>query len=284
MQNAVNLYFPKNVLNISAPIQGVTKGTTKLDNSLSIATGLQGDSIAILEQLKEKSTIIFNDLELWWTRSQSGSDSLHQIVNLIKLFGNKHLFVLDCNNIFYQHIRQYTNIDEQILATITTSSLNISEIKEIILNRHQSGGMKFILNNIEEDKLNLRTLNNIFRKITSYTNGNIGMAFYMWLGSITEINKTNMHFSDFEKHTLPIISNSEWENMLMQIIMHKQISLGRLKQVYYSESEDYVNNNLQSLLRAGLVVKTASNSYSISPYIIPYLTKYFQNKLQYGKV
>ena len=251
---------------------------------MSIATGFQGDSISIIKQLKKKSTIVFEDLELWWTRSPSGSDCLKQIVNLIKLFSNKHLFVLDCNILFYQHIRQYINIDEELLATISTSSLSISDISEIIMSRHHSGGMKFFWQNKAEDKLNTRQLNKLFRKITSYTDGNIGMAFYMWLGNIATIEKTEIHFANFEKLHLPTITNAEWENMLMQILMHKHITLRRLKQVYHTESEDYVNSNLQSLIRAGLVIKTASNGYCISPYIITYLTKYFQNKLDYDKV
>ena len=57
--------------------------------------------------------------------------------------------------------------------------------------------------------------------------------------------------------------------------MHKHLTLKRLRQVYHTESEDYVSGNLQSLIRAGLVIKTASNYYSISPYILSYLVKYF---------
>ncbi len=281
MKNAVNFYFPKNVIAISAPVEGVDKGTEILDNAFSMATGFQGDSIAIIKQLKKKSTLVFEDLELWWTRSPSGSACLEQIVHLIKLFRNKHLFVLDCNILFYQHIRQYINIDEELLATINTSALSVSEISEIIMNRHHSGGMKFIWQNKVEDNLNTRQLNNLFRKITSFTDGNIGMAFYMWLGNIVEIQKAEMQFADFENHHLPKITNAEWENMLMQILMHKHLTFRRLKQVYHTETEDYVNSNLQSLIRAGLVIRTASNGYCISPYIITYLVKYFQNKLEH---
>ncbi len=281
MQNAVNFYFPKNVITLTAPVEGADKGTEILDNAFSMATGLQGDSIAIIKQLKRKSTIVFEDLELWWTRSPDGSACLKQIVRLIKLFRNKHLFVLDCNILFYQHIRQYMNIDEELLATISTSSLSTSEISEIILKRHHSGGMKFIWQNKAEDIIKTRQLNNLFRRITTSTDGNIGMAFYMWLGNITEIRKAEMQFANFENHRLPNIANAEWENMLMQILMHKHLTIKRLKKVYHTETEDYVNRNLQSLLRAGLVIKTASNCYCISPYIVSYLVKYFQKKLEY---
>jgi len=284
MQIAVNVFFPKNVIRITAPIEGTHKGTELLDKALSIASGFNGDSISIMKQIQKKSTIVFEDLELWWTRCPSGSDSLIQIVKLIKLFGNKHIFVLDCNILFYQHIRQYIKINEQLLATINISSLNISEITDIIISRHHSGGMKFYWQNKAEDKLNARQLNKLFSKITSYTEGNIGMAFYMWLGNITKIEKTEIHFANFDKLQLPSISNAEWENMLQQILMHKRISLRRLKQVYYTDSEDYLNSNLLSLVRAGLVIKTVSNSYCISPYIITYLTKYLQTKLDYDKV
>ena len=132
--------------------------------------------------------------------------------------------------------------------------------------------------------MNMRKINNLFRKITSLTDGNIGMAFYVWLGNIIEIRKAEIHFANFENRHLPKITNAEWENMLMQILMHKHLTFKRLRQVYHTETEDYVNSNLQSLIRAGLVIKTASNYYCISPYILSYLVKYFQNKLEHDTV
>lgn len=279
MQNAVNVYLPKNVIRVSAPLSGALSGTEILDNALAVATGYEGDSISIMKQIKKKSTIVFEDLELWWTRCNSGSVNLNQIVDLIKLFGSKHIFVLDCNTIFFQHIRQYIKIEDHLLATINTTPLSISEIKESILSRHRTGGMSFVWQSKTENKLSTQQINKLFSKITSYTEGNIGMAFYMWLGNITHINKTELHFDNFEKLQLPAILNAEWENMLVLILMHKQITVRRLKQVYHTDSEANVMANLQSLIRAGLVLKTASGNYTISPFLISYLTKYLQNKI-----
>lgn len=223
-------------------------------------------------------------MELWWTRSPSGSEHLIRIINLIKQFGNTHLFVLDCNTIFYQHIRQYLPIDEQLLDTIITSSLPISEIEKAIMNRHRSGGMKFIWKNKSEDKMSSRGKSELFRKITAQTEGNIGMAFYMWIGNISSIEGNEINLSDFNNQQLPVITNPEWENMLVQILMHKKITLKRLKEVYHNENDYDVENNLQSLIRAGLVVKISSNSYTASPYMLPYLMKYLHNKLKYATV
>jgi hypothetical protein len=183
---------------------------------------------------------------------------------------------------FYEHVRKYLAIDEQLLATITTASFTISEITEAIVNRHHSGGMKYIWQDVPEDKLSSRQQNNLFRKITSQTEGNIGLAFYMWLGNISDIKKNEIYLSDFKNQELPELTNPEWENMLTQILMHKHISLRRLKQVYQTEKVGTVENTVQSLLRTGLVLKTASNSYSISPYVIPFLTKYLHKKLEHA--
>lgn len=278
MQNAVNLYCPKNIISIPVPIYGVIEGSDMLNNALANATGFDGDAVTILRQVKKKSTIIFEDLELWWTRSESGSACLLEILNLIEQFGNTHLFVIDCNSYFYEHIRQYLPIDEQLLATIITSSLPISEIEKMIMDRHRSGGMKFIWKDTEESKLGSREKNKLFRKITAQTDGSIGMAFYMWIGNITNIEKDEIHLSNFDNHSLPLITNPVWENMLMQILMHKKISVKRLKEVYRFENELYIDNALRSLIRTGLLVKTTSNSYSVSPYILPYFIDYLAKK------
>jgi len=279
MHHAINQYYHKNVITISAPSQGALNDLEILDNAFANATGFDGDTTSILKQVKKKSTIVFEDLEMWWTRSASGSENLIRIIKLIKQFGNTHLFVLDCNTIFYQHIRQYLPLDEQLLATIITSSLPISEIEKEIMNRHRSGGMKFIWENKAEDKLSPKEKSNLFRKITAQTEGNIGMSFYLWIGHISKIEKNEIHFSDFNTQSFPVISNPEWENMLIQILMHKKITLNRLKEVYFAENGNDVENNLQSLFRTGLVVKSTSNSYSVSPYVLPYLMKYLYNKL-----
>jgi amino acid transporter len=281
MQNALNLYFPKNVVTVTAPSDGVSKGTDSLNSAFAMATGLKGSSSEIVKQLPKKSTLVFEDLELWWTRTPSGSESLEQIIELIKRYGHIHVFVLDCNRYFYEHIRQFLPIDEQLLATITTGSLTISQITETILNRHHSGGMKFIWQDIPEDKLNSRQVNNVFRKITAQTDGNIGMALFRWLGNIADIDKNEMHLSDFINNGLPAVLSPDWENMLWQFLLHKHITLRRLKQVYSADTGDEVENNIQSLLRTGLVIRTSVNSYCLSPYALPFIMKYLHQKQEY---
>ncbi len=278
IQNAINLYCPRNVISIPAPEQGNLSGPEMLNNALANATGFDGDAHAILKQVKKKSTIYFEDLELWWTRSESGTRYLQEIINLMRQFGGTHLFVLDCNIFFYEHIRQYLAIDERLLATIITSSLPISEIKNVIMNRHKSGGMKFIWHDKEENKLGAREKNELFRKITIQTEGSIGMALHMWIGNISKIEKNDIYFSNFENYSLPSIKNPEWENMLTQVLMHKKITAKRLKEVYQSENELDIETTLQSLIRAGLLVKTTTNCLSVSPYILPYLIKYLAKK------
>jgi len=278
VQNAVSLYFPKNIISIVAPTRDRVMNKEILDNAFVNATGLKGDATSILKQVKKKSTIIFQDLELWWTRSTTGSECIIQIIQLIKQFSSTHLFILECNTLFYRHIRQHLPIDNHLLETIVTASLPISEIKKAIMKQHHIGGVDFIWKNKTEDELRLREINNIFKIITAQTEGNIGMALYMWIGSISSFEKNEIHFSDFSLRELPTITKPEWENMLVQILMHKRISLSRLSEVYRYENKYDVENNLQSLIRTGLVVKTIANSYSISPYILPYLLKYLHKK------
>ncbi|MDT8308629.1 MAG: hypothetical protein RQ866_03805, partial [Bacteroidales bacterium] len=262
------------------PVTTGMVGSDRLNKALAAATGIHDSSTAIMKSIKKGSTIVFEDLELWWTRSDNGDESVLEIINLINQYGARHLFMLDCNIHFYRHISKYSSIEDYLLATVFTSGLKISDVQKIILNRHSSGGMQFLWRGIKEEQLNSRQMHRLFHRITATSDGNIGMAFYLWLGEITDVNQTTISFGAFEKKSLPVIDNPDWENMLIQILMHKKINLFRLKQVYTIESELLVVNTLQSLIRAGLVVKTTAGRVTVNPYVVPYLLKYLRKKFE----
>ena len=68
----------------------------------------------------------------------------------------------------------------------------------------------------------------------------------------------------------------EWNLMLLQILLHKQIDFNQLCAVYHTESSEKINTTLQSLVRSGVVLN-ANNLFEISPYALPYLIKYLRN-------
>ena len=275
MHNVVNAYCENNVYNIAAPIHTINFSEKVFDNALNSATGIEGNYIQIMNQLPEGCTLVFEDLELWWTRSAEGADLLNRIMSVVKNYGHRHLFLFDCNIYFYQHIRQYIDIDSKLLSTITVSPLKTNEIKEAVMDRHSSGGVSFLWKGKPEKVLKQREQNQLFKKLTSKSDGNVGFSFYIWLANISSIAGNVLDLKKMESLELPNVLLSDWNLMLLQILLHKQIDFNQLCTVYNTESSESINTTLQSLVRAGVVLNS-NNLFEISPYALPYLIKYLR--------
>ncbi len=278
LQNALNINELNQAIYLMPPGRLTSDVNMVLDGTFSMATGMEGNTSQILSQLPEGTVLVFEDLEMWWTRTNEGSEYLKRIIKLIKNHGDRLLFILDCNIYFYQHIRQYIKIDDQLLATIAVAPLKTTDIREAVLNRHKSGGMTFEWKDKPEQVLRTRELNRLFKRITSQTEGNVGMAFYMWLGSITNVEKSIFQLDRIEGLELPPVLSSDWELMLLQVLLHKSLDFDRLCNIYHYETAEYVNNTIQSLVRSGLIIENAGGQFSISPYALPYIVKYLRRK------
>ena len=232
----------------------------------------------ILTQLPNNSVVVIEDLELWWTRTQKGSEAIELFNKMIQKHSHRILFLLSSNSYFYQYIRQVVEIDANLQETIMLLPLKIHEIKRAIFNRHKSGGMTFSWQGKSEKELGTRKENQMIKRIASVSEGNIGASFYTWLGNIKEIENNTLIFDTIELAELPPVLKVEWENILLQFLLHKQLSKGRLLLVYKGDSEEELKNNLQSLLRMGLIEEIGMNSYQLNPFVIMYVVKHLRKK------
>lgn len=277
MHNVANVYCDKEVYTIASPIHVANFSDKVFDNALSAATGIEGNYIQILNELPEGTTLLFEDLELWWTRSEAGGELLDKILLAVKTYGHRHLFMFDCNVYFYKHIRNYFDIDSKLLATITVAPLKTVEVKTAVMDRHSSGGMSFLWKEKPEKDLKQREKSQLFKKLTLYSEGNVGFAFYMWLGNIKSLDGNVLGLGKFDFTEIPPVLKPDWDIMLLQLLLHKRLDFNQLCILYSTEVPDDINTTLQSLVRAGLVLNE-NNEFEISPYVLPYLLKYLRRK------
>jgi len=277
-QNAANVYSKNDIVSVIPPFSLHKPKMADLTTAFRSATGLEGSIEHILDQLQPDTTILLEDMELWWNRNPEGSVLISKLVELMKTYSNKHLFIVDCNVFFYQHIRQYTHIDNLLLATVSATPFKVEELKEAVMDRHKSGGLRLIWKNKYEDELRLRELNQLFKRMATVSSGNIGIAFQLWMGNIKELEGSDIRIGKFDLDPLPEVMSEDWELMLLQIILHKQIGFDQLCEVYVNEPKDKVNDFLQSLIRSGMVVEKANNVFGVSNYMLPYILREFRRK------
>jgi amino acid transporter len=234
---------------------------------LQRATGKPGTADQIIRNLPAGSTLIINDLELWWERSPKGFEVVEEIVKLITKYSGRVLFVVNTNPYAYQLINLIYPIADYFLNVIPYRPFGTEEIERLILLRHWSGGLTFVLNERDEDTLSEWKKVRFFNAFFDYSGGNPGAALGAWLASIEKKVDKEVHLKvprlpDYEElRNLP----QDWTMVIIQFLLHKRLSLPRMRRVLRLGTAA-LTNVLQDLLRAGLVIEKDTGVYQLNTY------------------
>ncbi len=225
----------------------------------------------ILEALPERSTFIFNDIELWWFKGTDGNTVIDRLTEIIQKYGNRHYFLLNASVFAFQALRQSTKINQALIQTIFLSPMSVKEIQDVILYRHRTGGMDFKYQNRSEKELSTRQLRQLFLKFHRLTNGNIGMALQLWKANINSLEDYTIVIDDLSPVEFPTIQNPAWKVLLYQFILHKSLTKEQLLKLFPLQSAPWLEEHLESLLRTSLIYEPTKNIFILSPKSRPYI-------------
>ena len=252
------------------PVYPTRAGSARISDftrALRQATGKDGTPDQIIRALPTDSVLIINDLELWWERSPEGLVMVQELMRLISDYGTRCLFIVNINPTAYHLINLTYPIADYFLNVIPYQPFSTEEIEQLVLLRHWSGGLTFLRDGREEDRLSEWTKVRFFNAFFDYSGGNPGVALGAWLASIDKVSGKQVHLRvpkppDYEAlRSLP----DDWVMMIIQFLLHKRLSLPRLRRVLYSDMAQ-VRELLQDLLRAGLLVEKGTGVYQLNPY------------------
>ena len=261
-------YFDRKKVFRVNPLAGGSIKTDAFIQRISEATHLSGDVNQIFDSISPKSTLIINDLELWWERSGEGFKVIDLLLQLIDTYSNKILFIINANPHFLQLINNLQNIERSFVGIISCELFNAKEIETSILQRHRSTGLRFQLNNrLESEMSDIRTAG-LFNEIFKFSKGSIGVALLSWLTMIKKHSDDVIDINKLKKPDLKILADleSEWQIWLTQFILHKQLTKHRLARIFNTD-EKSINHTSEALLRSGFIVKGTNDSLKINPYI-----------------
>jgi len=222
--------------------------------------GKSGTAEAIINQINSKSILIFDDLENWWVKAPNGSAAINYLSKLIKKFGSKHYFVLSANLFSYDIIRKSADIEKQILANIIVPPMNRKEMKEVLMNRHRTGGATVWYNNqpLNESK----KLDPLFNDIYNKSKGNIGVALTIWIASLKKDEDGSLFVQKSNPIQFPKISNPSWKALLYQFVIHKSLTDEQIRKIY--GDTQWVYATLNELEKAALIYKKSNTVYAIN--------------------
>jgi hypothetical protein len=274
-----NTYLPKYELNSIKPLKGGSIKIEEFEKALQKVLNTDIDPLQFLSSSPTQRVIIINDLELWWERHEDGLGVITYIVNLIETFSSKIFFIVNCNTQSYQLINRITNLDHNFMGNIECKPLDARELKELVLKRHRTGGLKIQLKGKNEESLSEWNYAQLFNNYFNLSGGNPGYTLQSWLSNITKVaGKTiciNQPVSPNLSH-LNGVSDDLWL-VLLQMALHRRCSIERLARVL-RQSENQTKRLITEMQRAGLVEERFPETYAVNALLEPFLIKKMEEK------
>nr|WP_321452950.1 amino acid permease [uncultured Carboxylicivirga sp.] len=273
-----HLFKPQNIIWINSPVIGSTDVNSFLNELKKNATGFDGFN-DIFTNLPYNSVIVINDLELWWERRSGGGEVIEQIIELIRLYGHKVFFMINCNTFSYNLMKQVYPLSECNLATISCSPFNSKELQQMILQRHKSSGISLSYKGKEEENISQLTYSLLFNRYFHLSKGIPGIAINFWKANIRKVKEDRITIDkpDNVNHRVLYQLSNDWLIVLSILIHHKNIDVDKLVRISGMTKEE-ADKILHVMENSGLIVEKSRNVFTIGRIVEPFITEVCRNK------
>jgi amino acid transporter len=249
-------FRPGDIHNIRAPKE-CSADLESFDQKL--LKSLKSDKTTLdnaLDELQTPCTFIINDLELWWERREHGTRVVERLLQLVKKYSRKVLFIVNINVHSLQVVHKLTGFESWALGTIWCEGFDARQLRDIIMLRHQAGGMHFIMDRKHESELTAWEHARLFNRFFDLTKGNIGACINLWLGSVKKVSGPTLHMKKPPVAETSFLSHLTRDQifLLMQFVYHLRLSVERLSQSTHQEQE-LIEKQVMSLLQAGVLIE-----------------------------
>ena len=212
--------------------------------------------------------MVIDDLELWWERSPEGLSVVDHVLGLMQRHGRRVLFVITLGDQTLGLLDRLRPVSDRALAVLRCAPLPAEALKTVVTVRHASTGAKFSLDGEAEDDLGELRLARLFSSFFDYSGGVVGAALRAW---ITHVDKASgdalsVRVPRAERWEVVDELKSEWTALLLELVLHKQISPRRLARVTKTTPEELARD-LDPLRRAGLLVESRQRVLEINPFV-----------------
>jgi len=244
--------------------------------------GIKGDFFKIFSSLEPNTIVVFEDLELWWEKSENGNQVIQQIFDILDQFSQNVFFIVTINSDSLKIIEKMIKFQSSFLDILHCKPLNSNTLKEITLFRHQASGLKFkFINGISlngkktEESFKSKNFSNLFSKYFNYSNGNIGVCLLTWMSNIRKFEDNRIYMQLPQSPEIPEFENLEKDDILLlyQLLIHKKMDLAKMSRVLI-QPESVLQKQLDFFKRVGIVV-LQNSGYEISPYVNHIVKTYF---------
>jgi hypothetical protein len=261
---AKKYFTAENIHSIRAP-KGCAADVDLFKQLLLEALNARNKSIHdVFNALPQGKVIIIQDLGLWWERRPGGIAVIQLITELIGRYGSKCLFIINVNSFALQLIDRWCGLSSYALATVGCEPFDARELKEMILLRHQAGGMKLVYNKKHEEKMTALDYARLFNKLFELSYGNPGTAISLWKAAIQKVSGKTMYMQPFHLPSIRVFDQLSQEQrfLIRQFMIHRRFSAAKLAESL-ERQESQVLADINELIRAGILVERFEGIFAI---------------------
>ena len=228
----------------------------------------RGKPTDIVAKAPDGAVFVFDDLELWWERSERGMAVIEEIVGLLDRHGQRCLFVANLNAHAWRVLEHFVRLSESALAVVECEPLPAETLKSIISLRHGSTGIDFDLVGTPEEELAPWQQARLFTRYFDYSGGLVAVALRAWLAHIDKVegNTLRMHWPRRPRAEAIEGLRIDLSALLVQMIVHKQVTMRRLQRITGIPTED-LEADIGALTRMGLVRRDARNVMHVDRFV-----------------
>ena len=145
-------------------------------------------------------------------------------------------------------------LEDSFMQVIDCEPFDAKSLRDIILLRHQSSGMKFKLDEDMEDKISRWKLANLFSATFDLSNGNVGTALQTWISCVEKVEDNVLKITIPKPPSVDVLRRlpSAWIVILIQLILHRRLTVENLDKIM-NHSEPQLSHHIATLKRSGLV-------------------------------
>jgi amino acid transporter len=261
---------------VSAPAGG-SCDVEVFRRQLAQALRSDGSIEQMLETIPAHSTIIIDNLELWWERSRDGFAVIRLLRDLLARHGSSHCaFIVNSSNAAFKTIDHIESVAPVFLSVVECGPFDTRELQQAILLRHRSSGLDFELDGQQEDALSTIKLARMFSRYFDYSSGFIGVALQAWVAHIRSVS-SERHFIQ----SLPQLPDgdilAELDSIsrlwLGELLLHRESDSGKLQRIFMTNAVT-VQQRTAQLVRAGLIREKETAVFEVAPFLRPFIYKY----------
>jgi hypothetical protein len=237
------------------------------------------DTGSVLEALPFGSVILIEDLELWWERRQGGWEVVDELLGLVGKAAGRCLFLIEISTHAFSFINRFRPLADTAIAVLECGPLPAESLKEIVMIRHGSTGLKLELGAKSQDELAPWDYARLFSRHFDYSRGHVGATLRAWVSCISKVEERRLHIRAPESRDWEVLDELrvEWTAILLQILLHKRADPARLRRISGLGPRE-LGETLAALTRTGLILDEGRGAFEINPFISHLLLRSFEKR------